>query len=281
MTNARERHLNRVLRTIRYGAYRMLQPIDAGFRWLNRLPHYPPVALRRHVSELGFVDGPGYEFVAYLKLLVRLQPSDAIWDVGCGCGLLELALETQGWTGRVTGTDIHGPSIAWASRTITKRVPRIRFVHADIHSAAYWPSGKLSPQQWLATFDENGFDVVVAKSFFTHLLPEEAALYLEAISRRLKPGGRALLTFFLLDAGGAKPTGPAEERAMQFTRPNPGARFGLRRLHAPTAGVAMDEDLLRELCAHVGLGVTEVRRGTWGGRADGLSFQDLVVLRRD
>jgi SAM-dependent methyltransferase len=280
MTGQSERAMNRLLRAARYGAYRMAQPFDAAFRWMNRLSHYPPVALRRHVSELGFVDGPGYEFVAYLKLLGQLQPDDVVWDIGCGCGLLELALETQGWRGRVVGTDIHRPSIMWANRTIAKRVPAFSFEHADIHHVAYWPTGRLSAEQWLASFVDKRFDLVVAKSFFTHLLPDETRLYLDAIASRLAPGGRALLSFFLLEAGTTSAVPAASARTMQFVRPDPTSRYGLRRLQAPTAGVAYEESLLREECTRAGLEVSGMHYGTWSGRADGLSFQDLAVLRK-
>ena len=48
-------------------------------------------------------------------------------------------------------------------------------------------------------FVENEFDVAVAKSLFTHLLPEELDIYLRSIADRLRTGGKALLTFFILN----------------------------------------------------------------------------------
>jgi hypothetical protein len=275
----RESASNRLLRALRYGAYRTIQPADAAFRWVNRLEQYPPIALRRQVGLLGFVDGPGYEFVAYLKLLLHLKPSDVIWDMGCGCGLLELALESQGWTGRLTGTDIHRPSIRWAQRTIASRVPAFSFVHADIFNAAYWPRGRMSAGEWLRTFDRTGFDVVVAKSFFTHLLPAETSLYLDAVSERLTRGGRALLSFFLLNGDGTRQGSGAGDAQMRFVRPEAGAPYAVRRRAAPTAGVAYDEAFLREQFARRGF-EADFHYGSWSGRSDGLSFQDLVVIRK-
>jgi SAM-dependent methyltransferase len=275
----RESTSNRLFRALRYGAYRTIQPADAAFRRMNRLEQYPPIALRRQVGLLGFVDGPGYEFVAYLKLLLHLKPSDVIWDMGCGCGLLELALESQGWTGRVVGTDIHRPSITWAQRTIARRVPAFSFVHADIFNAAYWPRGRMSAGQWLRSFDQTGFDVVIAKSFFTHLLPDETSLYLDAISERLRPGGRALLSFFLLPGEVPAEESGASGARMRFVKPEAGAPFAVLRPAAPTAGVAYDEAFLREQFARRGF-EADFHHGTWSGRSDGLSFQDLVVIRK-
>jgi len=72
---------------------------------------YPPLRLRLHAGALGTLDGSGFEFVAMLKLLAGLRAGQKIWDMGCGCGLLESALEASGWRGKVIGTDIHRPSI--------------------------------------------------------------------------------------------------------------------------------------------------------------------------
>ena len=115
--------LARVYRRMRYAAYCGFWPFDALFRKANRMSQYPPIHLRRHVGLLGSLQGAGLEFVAYLKLLVHLKAGDRLWDVGCGCGLLELALETVGWRGELIGTDIHRPSIRWAARSIGRRVP--------------------------------------------------------------------------------------------------------------------------------------------------------------
>jgi SAM-dependent methyltransferase len=255
-----------------------VNPFDAVFRWINGLQRYPPIHLRRQVGCLGDIGGGGSEFVSYLKLLAGLEAGHSVWDVGCGCGFLELALEEAAWTGRLVGTDIHRPSIEWAQRTIAKRRPDFRFVHSDIRHAAYWPAGALSAQQWLSGFDGRDFDVVVAKSLFTHMLPDELDLYLDAISTRLTARGAALITCFLLnptqDALGAS-------NQIRFTRPAAGSVYGVRYLAAPTAAVAYDEPYLTERLRQHGLTIRDgVHFGYWSGRKDGLSFQDILVLRK-
>ncbi len=132
------------LRRARNLIYRLLEPADWLARRLNQMSRYPPIALRRHIGHLGMLDGPGYEFVAYLKLLAGLENGDRVWDLGCGCGMLELALESARWEGSLIGTDIHPASIRWARRRITPRYPCCRFEHADIRNLAYHPGGKLT-----------------------------------------------------------------------------------------------------------------------------------------
>ncbi len=74
----------------------------------------------------------------------------------------------------------------------------------DIYNGAYYPKGKLNAQEWFDSFVEKEFDVVVAKSLFTHLLPDELDIYLRSIANRLRAGGKALLTF-LFQRGATTP----------------------------------------------------------------------------
>jgi SAM-dependent methyltransferase len=259
-------------------AYRALNPFDALYRKINRLDRYPPIHLRRQVGCLGDLGGAGFEFVTYLKLLAGLKAGHHLWDVGCGCGLLELALEQAGWKGGLVGTDIHKPSIHWAQRNIARRLPYFRFMHADIYNSAYWPQGTLSVGEWLPHFAERDFDVVVAKSLCTHMLPDELDIYLKAISVRLSSTGNALMTFFVLN--------PAQERLkssnqISFTKPEQNAVYAVRHLAAPTAAVAYEESYLVDRLAQSGLKLVDtVHYGYWTGRQDALSFQDMLVVAK-
>jgi SAM-dependent methyltransferase len=265
-------------RQVRNLGYWSLKPFDTLFRKINRLDRHPPIHLRRQVGCLGDLSGAGPEFVSYLKLLAGLKAGHHLWDVGCGCGFLELALEQAGWKGELVGTDIHKPSIEWAQRTITRRVPSFRFVHSDIYSPAYWPQGTLSLDAWLPGFAERDFDIVVAKSLCTHLLPDELDIYLKDISTRLTATGKALITFFILN--------PAQEELkssnqISFTKPEPGASYAVRHLAAPTAAVAYEESYLIERLKQNGLTVQDsIYFGYWTGREDALSFQDMIVVAR-
>jgi len=258
--------------------YCLLDPFDALFRRINRLGHYPPIHLRRHSSKLGSLDGLGREFRVILKLLLALKSGQHIWDIGCGCGLLELALEGSGWRGPLVGTDIHKPSILWAQRTISRRVPLFRFLHADIYNSAYWPTGKLSAREWFSRFPDTEFDVIVAKSLFTHMLPDELDIYLQQVGLRLKPTGKALFTFFLLNQ---------EQQALKtrnrpdFIKPAPNAVYAIRSPIAPSAAVAYEESHVLQCLESSALRLADrIYYGWWTGRRDTLGGQDIVIVTK-
>lgn len=269
--------IGHLYRRTRNAAYWLLDPFDALFRNINRLGNYPPIHLRRHVSCLGSLDGRGYEFTAYLKLLLGLRAGQSLWDIGCGCGLLELALEHVGWRGRLIGVDIHKPSIRWAQRTISRRVPSFQFVHTDIYNPNYWSHGKESASEWFSGFTECDFDIVVAKSLFTHMLPEELDVYLRQINVRLKPTGKALLTFFMLNSEQEE---LQQSNQISFVKPHPGVAYAVRYVVAPTAAVAYEESYLIEHLDKNGLKADKIYYGSWTGRGDALSSQDMVVVSK-
>ncbi|MCW5851725.1 MAG: class I SAM-dependent methyltransferase [Anaerolineae bacterium] len=270
--------LARLYRQARYVAYWAIEPFDALFRRLNRIPHYPPIPLRRHVGLLGGFDGVGFEFVTYLKLLMGMKPSDSLLDLGCGCGMLELALESAGWRGRLVGVDIHAPSIGWAQRTLSKRVPSFQFIHSDIYNQDYWPSGQLTADQWFSQFSSHRFELVIAISLFSLMLPVELELYLREIAQRLEAGGRGLLTFFILNEQQAQ---LGSRNTIAFLPAAPGSVYSVRRLNAPTAAVAYHEDYLRQVFERHQLRLVDpIRYGTWTGREDGLSYQDIVIVTK-
>ena len=224
-------------------------------------------------------NGPGYEYVAYLRLLASLQMGDSVWDLACGCGMLELALEDLGWSGTLVGTDISRPCIDWTQRNIGGRVPGFKFVHMDIYNEAYQRDGKLSTEAWLRGFEGSGFDVVIAKSLFTHVLPDEQIVYLKAIADRLKPGGRALITFFVLSEEQARLAAEGKNR-MLFQPYSEDGRCAVYRPLAPHAAVAYEEHYLEERLMEAGFRTHKLYAGAWTGCAAGLSYQDIIVAEK-
>jgi predicted TPR repeat methyltransferase len=271
--------VNTWLRQLRAVAYWGLEPIDYLSRKANHLDHYPPISLRRRVGFLNGFDGVPCEFVAYLKLLCGLNPESRLLDMGCGCGLLELELEEVITRGECYGFDIHKPSINWASKAIGKRSPHFRFIHADIHNEAYWPSGRLDARAFLDQLRVPPLDIIVAKSLFTHMMPDELPLYFHAVATNLTTDGKAMLTFFLLNEDQAR-LEVSGRNQIAFLPPDGESMHRIRYQNAPTAAVAYEETPLVTRLASAGLQVVETRYGSWSGREDGLSFQDILIVRR-
>jgi SAM-dependent methyltransferase len=259
--------------------YRLLQPLDALCRRVNGKRALPPIHLRRYVGPLESFESSSGEFLAYLKLLAHLRPDAHILDIGCGCGLVALQLIPYLTArGQYAGMDVSRQAIAWCQRHIAARHANFSFIHSDIHNTRYNPNGRHLATSYVFPYEAGVFDVILLKSVFTHMRPEEVAHYLREIARLLADGGCCLATFFLLNE--------AQQRLAEQGRNALLFRFGdatWRYVDAnnPEAAVAFSESLLPAMLDEAGLKPRgEVHYGTWSGRADGLSFQDILLIER-
>jgi len=218
--------------------------------------------------------------MAYLRLLAGLQPEESLLDIGCGCGLMALFLKDYlDESGRYSGVDIHQPSIRWCRQNIGERHPNFHFAHIDVHNLAYNPKGTQPAEDFGFPFAPDAFDVILLKSVFTHMRPLEVKNYVDEVSRLLKSGGRSLMTFFLLNDEQARLAAEGRQ-AMQFNFGEGVWRYVYE--HSPESAVAYEESYIRRLLQDSGLTLKEpIYYGGWTGRRDGLSFQDMLILKKD
>jgi len=73
---------------------------------------------------------------------------------------------------------------------------------------------------------------------------------------------------------------PLEERRFTFEHRLDDVSF-TEIAEAPESAIAFDEDYVVDLLERNALTVTRLCPGTWSGRPDGLTFQDVVVAERD
>jgi SAM-dependent methyltransferase len=221
----------------------------------------------------------GEHYLRHFRELCDLQPHETVLDIGCGVGRMAVPLTRfLGALGRYEGFDIIPANVRWCRRAITPRWPRFRFQHADIFNREYNPDGRLKGHEFRFPYPDATFDFAFLTSVFTHLMPAETAHYLHELQRVLKPGGRCLATFnllndeanLLIDAG----------KCRHMLQP----RDGLIRVHShevPEACVAIDEGFVIASAGEAGLVVDPpIRYGSWCGRDAGFDFQDIVILRR-
>jgi hypothetical protein len=119
--------------------------------------------------------------------------------------------------------------------------------------------------------------MVVMKSVFTHMLPKEVRAYLRETSRVLKPLGRSVITYFLLN----EESRSLAERGLdvhgfkfQFDG-DPLCRVIDREV--PESGVAHDEHRIREYYREFGCHLLDIGFGSWCGRPTYLGHQDLII----
>lgn len=111
--------------------------------------------------------------------LAKLQPGDAILDVGCGTGkLIFVAEKVVGLAGTAVGLDVEAGMIAQAKASVAKAHSRATFDVASITQIPY---------------PDNSFDVVTSSLVYHHLSQTEKVTGLQEVVRVLKPNGRLLI----------------------------------------------------------------------------------------
>jgi SAM-dependent methyltransferase len=235
-------------------------------RLRRRDPLCPPRRLAGSVGDSDFI-ATGDEFLSHFVALAGLAPDERVLDIGCGVGRMARPLLGHlDERGSYDGFDLVPEAIAWCR----ERYPadRFRFALLDVHNARYHPAGTRPAEEARFPYPDGAFDFAFAASVFTHLLPAPVERYLAETARVLRPGGRALLTFFL-----------AEEPAWRLVHPFAEALVADPDL--PEEAIGYREAWVRERIAVAGMTVRDpVHHGGWSGRPDALSFQDIVVVER-
>jgi ubiquinone/menaquinone biosynthesis C-methylase UbiE len=114
--------------------------------------------------------------------LARLQPGDAVLDVGCGTGTLAMEVARRvGRAGRVAGVDPGTQQIARARLKAARRNVPIEFKIVVIEQLP---------------FPDQTFDVVFSTLMMHHLPASLKRQGLAEIARVLKPGGRLVIADF-------------------------------------------------------------------------------------
>jgi ubiquinone/menaquinone biosynthesis C-methylase UbiE len=220
----------------------------------------------------------GQEFLGYFTDLCDLQPSDHVLDVGCGIG--RMAIPLVGYldsAGRYAGFDIVEAGITWCTDHISVQYPNFNFARADIYNARYNPGGRIQSCEFVFPYEDESFDFIFATSVFTHMLPADVEHYLMEIRRVLKPTGRTLTTFFLLNDESVQ---LLEAGRSRFAFPHDQGVYRIARKEIPDALVAYQEDFLMQIYEKAGLRDVTVHHGGWCGRELFLSQHDIVVSGR-
>jgi ubiquinone/menaquinone biosynthesis C-methylase UbiE len=218
----------------------------------------------------------GEGFRQHFIALGGLKPHESVLDVGCGIGRMAYPLTSYLTPpGSYEGFDIVKSGIDWCQERITHRFPHFRFQQADIQNSHYNPQGRYQAAEYRFPFDDDHFDFVFLTSVFTHLPPADVRQYVAEIARVLKPGGRMLGTFFLLNNDSRqRMTAPGVTYNFQY-------ELGGRYVADPTdpdIATAFDESWVLALLDQYGLNAPRtVYPGSWSGQADTASFQDIIV----
>lgn len=254
-----------------------LRTLDLKDRIGGRADRLVPPRRLDFVGHSDFVE-TGDEFLSYFVELGGLQPGHRVLDVGCGIG--RMARPLTGYLdgdGGYDGFDVNREGIGWCRRNYG-RFKTFHFTVADLYNRRYNPTGEHPATEYRFPYDDARFDFAIATSVFTHLLEAEADHYLAELARVLKPGGRAVTTWFLLDEESRRHIADGRS-GLAFLEPHEPVAVLSEDL--PEEAVAFDEGWVYDHVMRHGLAVVEpTHPGSWCGRDAFTSFQDLVVLQR-
>jgi len=239
----------------------------------------PPVHLRKIVgtASAGAYIAAGNSFFSIFRRYAGLKPSDRVLEVGCGCGRMARPLTRYLESGSYDGFDVMPELVAWCVENITPRHANFRFARVDVANTFYGGGGA-SAAQFRFPHEDGAFDFTILKSVFTHMLMDDFARYAGETARTLKPGGTAVMTFFLLNE---------ESRRMKEA---PRSKLKFPYFHSrgvliedparPEGAVAYPEQTVRAVLNGCGLEVQQILFGSWCGRERAVSGQDIVIARK-
>ena len=119
-----------------------------------------------------------------------------IVDIGSGCGALASTLQrADAFVGTYTGIEVDLEMVDWCNERLSDG--RFRFLHADVYSRLYNPSGSRGP--YTIPLDGGTYQLVMGESLFTHLLEDQVRRYIEESHRLLEDGGHISMSVFCID----------------------------------------------------------------------------------
>lgn len=208
-----------------------------------------------------------------------IQKNSSVLDIGSGIGRIAIPLTDFLKEGRYEGFDIMKPGIEWCQKNITSRYPQFNFTQVSLSNDLYRNSGE-SASQFVFPYANESFDLAIATSVFTHMVPEEVIQYMNEIHRVLKSGGHAYLTFFVLNENSkAQMIRGKNEFNFRYDHGN----YRLLDEKVKSANVAYEESyLFNEIIAKHKYQIESTEFGTWSNMSKGspIAFQDRIVIKK-
>jgi SAM-dependent methyltransferase len=222
----------------------------------------------------------GQEFLRYYIELCHLRRDAKILDVGCGIGRKTTPL-TQYLNNEAMyeGFDIVKAGIDWCVENISARHPHFHFQIADVFNPHYNARGNHRAEDYKFPFEGGYFDLATIGSVFTHMLPNGVDNYLGEVARVLRKGGKCLASFFLWN--------DEVNKLMKEGRNTLDFRYEKDRFRTVNPNVPEDnsvsyaESFVLALYEKHGLAIDKpIHYGSWSGRRNFLSYQDIIIATK-
>ncbi|MHB8174767.1 MAG: class I SAM-dependent methyltransferase [Nitrospirota bacterium] len=240
---------------------------------------------KRSYAEWAHVIGI-FQTLIYMHL--DKKEGNKILDIGCGTGLLGIASEPfTGDGGSYTGMDVMAKDVNFCRTHYPS--PPFEFIHLNIKNPKYAPDQEDKKLPW--PLENESFNLALALSVWTHLGEEDAIFYMKEVCRVLKPGGKAIISFFLLDelyreGLGRRSKEPGKfhmtsQAKWIFDKPAYGSAswFCPKWVKHPEGATGVTTEGLERMLSEAKLELAAQYPGNWK-ETPGAFFQDVLVLRK-
>lgn len=224
----------------------------------------------------------------FLRKIASLDKDSVTLDFGCGLGRLANAFLSQnGICGTYYGWEPERGALDFLHRNYAQ-FPTFKFSGSELHQNSTYLSGRTGPNTkvhdlaipdkdvWNAFIKGVKFDLIWTCSVFTHMFPETAAEVLRLFKEVAKPGTWIINTFLCIDEYSEQvlESGRAD-RTLPFTV------NGIRTFSNsnPLVCTAYELGTIKQLYSDAGLPEPEIRRGSWVGGNNGVTYMDLVIVQ--
>ncbi len=227
----------------------------------------------------------GEEWAVLLRVAAGRRADSPVLEIGCGLGRIAFCLRYVLHRGRYDGFEIVRSKVEFLRRHFEPAHRNFHFTWANVHNTHYNPGGVHPAAEYRFPYPDAQFDVVFAASVFTHMIPLNTANYFREAGRVLRPGGRCLFSFFLLDNYQSMTNRPPGFHKPDFdlVHPFPPGVEGCAVAFPsdPERMTGYRLSYLQELAEKAGLRITQPPLpGYWSGAPNYIGAQDLIVLTK-
>ncbi|MDB5121044.1 MAG: methylase involved in ubiquinone/menaquinone biosynthesis [Sphingobacteriales bacterium] len=220
----------------------------------------------------------GQEFLRYFINFAGLKETDNVLDVGSGIGRMAIPLASYLKTGTYDGLDIVEKGVNWCNNKIAPKYPNFKFIHANVFNKEYNPNGIIIAADFKFPYADNHFDFVFLTSVFTHMLVNDMENYLSEIVRVLKPKGKCLISYFLINENSIKLIKNGKS-TLDFD-----CNCGVYRIedkNVPESAISYDEEFILRAFENNELQIiSPIYYGSWCGRDVFTSYQDIIIAEK-
>ncbi|MBC2653776.1 class I SAM-dependent methyltransferase [Novosphingobium aerophilum] len=227
-----------------------------------------------------------YTIGIFQSLIFQHLPSRPVrmLDVGCGVGRLYLAAKSYLQPeDSYLGIDINKDFINICNDSYYER--NVNFLYTEASNGYYSKAVDQGPRAW--NIEDNSHNLVTALSVWTHLREEDWRFYLNEVGRVLQPGGRAIISFFILDDL-YRPDQKTSAISRYYPQPENKWIFDTSAYDSnywkypgwasvPEVATGVPYDVFLEAVRDSGLIIRDYLPGQWKDQP-GFFFQDVVVF---